>query len=60
MAITKHAMTRYAERIAGRDELIDINIYIAQNEDKIIDDINKMCEHSELIYTGSHTRLCDL
>ena len=52
MAITKHAMTRYAERIAGRDELIDINIYIAQNEDKIIDDINKMCEHSELIYTG--------
>lgn len=44
MAITKHAMTRYAERIAGRDELIDINIYIAQNEDKIIDDINKMCE----------------
>ena len=39
MAITKHAMTRYAERIAGRDELIDINIYIAQNEDKIIDDI---------------------
>lgn len=52
MVITKHAMTRYAERIAGRDELIDINIYIAQNEDKIIDDINKMCEHSELIYTG--------
>ena len=40
MAITKHAMTRYAERIAGRDELIDINIYIAQNEDKIIDDNN--------------------
>ena len=52
MVITKHAMSRYAERIAGRDELIDINIYIAQNEDKIVEDINKMCEHSELIYTG--------
>ena len=52
MVVTKHAMSRYAERIAGRDELIDINIYIAQNEDKIVEDINKMCEHSELIYTG--------
>lgn len=52
MVVTKHAMSRYAERIAGKDELIDINIYIAQNEDKIVEDINKMCEHSELIYTG--------
>ncbi len=52
MNITNHAMTRYAERIAGRDALIDINIYISQNKDKIVDDINKMCEHSEFIYSG--------
>lgn len=52
MSITKHAMSRYAERIAGRDELIDINIYVAQNEEKIIEDINKMCEHSDFIYSG--------
>lgn len=52
MSITKHAMARYAERIAGRDVLIDINIYIAQNEDKIIEDINKMCQYSEFIYSG--------
>lgn len=52
LAITQHAMTRYAERIAGRDELIDINIYVAQNEEKITEDINKMCEHSEFIYSG--------
>lgn len=52
MAITKHAMTRYAERIAGRDELIDINIYIAQNEEKIVEDINKMYEYSSFIYSG--------
>ena len=52
LAMTKHAMTRYAERIAGRDELIDINIYIARSEEKIIEDINTMYEHSELIYTG--------
>lgn len=52
LAITKHAMTRYAERIAGRDELIDINIYIARNEEKITEDINKMYERSEFIYSG--------
>ena len=52
MNITNHAMVRYAERIAGRDELIDINIYISQNKDKIVEDINKMCEYSEFIYSG--------
>ncbi len=52
ISITKHAMSRYAERIAGRDELIDVNIYIARNEEKIIEDINKMYEHSEFIYSG--------
>lgn len=52
MNVTNHAMTRYAERIAGRDALIDINIYASQNKDKIVEDINKMCEHSEFIYSG--------
>lgn len=52
MNVSNHAMTRYAERIAGRDEKIDINIYVQQNREKIVDDVNKMCNHSEFIYSG--------
>lgn len=52
MNLTNHIKTRYAERIAGRDTTIDINTYIAQNEEKIENDINKMIDHSEIIYSG--------
>lgn len=52
MEISNHAAMRYAERIADRDELIDINIYVQRNLEKIEDDINTMLKHSELIYRG--------
>jgi len=52
MAITDHAMKRYAKRIAKREEAIDVNIYVLQYKEKIEEDINKMLEHSQHLYTG--------
>lgn len=52
MELTKHIKERYAERMAGRDTTIDINTYIAQNEEKIERDIGKLIEHSTIIYQG--------
>ena len=34
LVITNHAAMRYAERIADRESLIDINTYVAKNKDK--------------------------
>ena len=50
--ISNHAAMRYAERIADKDELIDINIYVQRNLEKIENDINTMIEHSDFIYRG--------
>lgn len=52
MEFTKHVKDRYAERMAGRDTTIDINTYVAQNDEKIIKDITKLIEHSDVIYSG--------
>ena len=54
--ISKHAKERYAERIMGKDSTIEINTFLVQNEDKIINDINKMIQYGELIYTGKQTQ----
>ena len=50
--ITQHCKERYAERIRGRDAKGDMAVYVAQNQQKIEDDINKMLEFGELIYVG--------
>lgn len=55
MELTQHIKERYAERMAGRDSAIDINTYIAQNSDKIERDIEKLIEHSEVIFRGVTT-----
>lgn len=52
IVVTNHAATRYAERIADRESLIDINTYVAQNKEKIDNDLNTMFEHSQFIYNG--------
>ena len=52
MELTKHVKERYAERMAGRDKTIDINTYVAQNEEKIEKDLTKLIEHSSVIYSG--------
>lgn len=50
--ISKHAQERYAERIMGKDEKIDVNRFILDNKDKIRTDVNKMIDYGELIYRG--------
>ena len=52
LVITNHAAMRYAERIADRESLIDINTYVAKNKDKIENDLNTMMEHSQFVYNG--------
>lgn len=52
VTITRHAKERYAERIRGREDKTDIAVYVAQNEEKIVGDLNKMIEHGTKIYQG--------
>lgn len=51
-SISKHAKERYAERILNKEDNNEIQRFIAENEDKIITDINKMVSYGDLIYTG--------
>ncbi len=52
MQLTNHVKTRYAERMAGRETVGDIGVFVAQNAEKIEKDIQKLLEHSEKIYVG--------
>lgn len=52
LVITQHCKERYAERIMGRDTRSDIAVYVAQNQEKIEEDINKMATYGEILYTG--------
>lgn len=52
LAISNHAMERYAKRIANRDTTLDIVAYVQTNKEKITEDINTMLEYSQHIYTG--------
>ena len=45
-------MERYAKRIANRETTIDVNTYVQLNKDKITEDINKMIQFGNRIYTG--------
>ena len=52
MNITKHAKERYAERIMGRDNKTDVAVFVAQHEQKIKGDIEKMIAYGKLVYEG--------
>lgn len=54
--ISKHASERYAERIMGKEDNLDINRFITLNEEKIKTDINKLIRYGELIYQGRQTQ----
>ena len=55
-SISKHASERYAERIMGKEDNLDVNRFITLNEEKIQTDINKMIEYGSLIYQGKQTQ----
>ena len=50
--ISKHAMTRYAERILGKDDATEVARFVTTHEDKIVTDISKMVNYGELIFSG--------
>ena len=52
--ISQHAKERYAERIMDKTHPTDVHIYINDNENKIITNINKMIEFGELIHSGKN------
>lgn len=54
--ISKHAQTRYSERIMGNSDANSINRFIAENEDKIKTDINKLITYGECIYVGKQSQ----
>lgn len=54
--ISKHASERYAERIMGKEDNLDVNRFITLNEGKIKTDINKLISYGELIYQGKQTQ----
>ena len=49
-SVSKHARERYAERIMDKDGT-DVATFAIKNEKKILDDIDKMVEYGELLYT---------
>lgn len=53
LSVTQHCSERYAERIMSRDNKTDIAVYVAQNKEKIEEDVNKLYEYGELIYSGT-------
>lgn len=57
--LTNHVRERYAERIMGKSDKTEINSFIAQHEDKIYDDIEKMIKYGTVIYEGQQVRSKD-
>ncbi|MDR1292189.1 MAG: hypothetical protein LBJ91_02175 [Clostridiales Family XIII bacterium] len=53
VTITQHAMERYAERTMGRTAVADIIECVANNRDKIENDIKKMVKYATEVYIGS-------
>ena len=53
--ISQHAKQRYAERIMGKDNEVDVNRFVTLNEDKIKKDINKLIQYGEFIYSGKQS-----
>lgn len=54
--ITKHCEERYAERILKKDNMNDINRFIAENKNKIHTDVNKMITYGTLIFQGKQSQ----
>lgn len=51
--VSNHARDRFAERIMGKDEKIDIINYVNQNLTTIDERLSKMIEFGIIIYSGS-------
>ena len=54
--ISEHCKQRYAERIMGKDDNGGVKRFIITNEEKIQNDIHKLIQYGELIYTGKQSQ----
>jgi len=52
LKFSQHSKERYAERIMDRDSKSDVAVFIAQNEQKIKEDICKMIQYGTLLFSG--------
>jgi hypothetical protein len=50
--VKNHAKLRYAQRVLGMSDEKEIKQYLAQNDQLVIDHINKMVDNSHFIYRG--------
>lgn len=51
--LSEHVKQRYAERIIDKTNKTDIIAYVAENQNKIYQDIEKMVDYGEVLYTGA-------
>ena len=51
--LTDHVKQRYAERIIDKTNKTDIIAYVAENQNKIYQDIEKMVDYGVVLYTGA-------
>lgn len=51
--LTEHVKQRYAERLKDKTDKSDISVFIAQNQDRIFKDIEKMVDYGKVLYTGA-------
>lgn len=54
--ISEHAKRRYAERIVGKDNERDVQVYLVDYDQKIIEDVNKMITYGTLIFSGKQQK----
>lgn len=54
--ISEHCKKRYSERIIGNSDTNSINRFVAENEDKIKTDINKLITYGQCIHRGKQSQ----
>lgn len=55
LKFSQHSKERYAERIMDKNSKSDVAVFVAQQEQKIKDDIYKMIQYGTLLYSGKPT-----
>jgi hypothetical protein len=51
-SVKNHAKQRYCERILGITDPMEWKRYLVQNDEQVVEHVNRMVEHSNFIYRG--------
>lgn len=52
IGISRHALRRYVERVVGIEDQMEVERYVMQHTDVIVENIKKLNEHSIFVYKG--------